>query len=104
MPYSTVDHGSAYNWNLPGNTIQSLSAKDLENHADVRAVLGQLALVADRGFTLHRKPRDDASEKEKKDYENDIKIGKFHKYDNISKRSIQRRVARLARRYGSAGI
>ena len=73
-------------------------------HADVRAVLGQLALVADQGFTFHRKPREDAQENEKNDYNQDIKAGRFHKYNNVSKRTLQRRVARLARRYGSAEV
>jgi len=103
-PYMTVDHDSTYGWNLNpfyDRTIQDLSTKELETHADVRAILGQLALIADRGFTFHRRPREDAQEKEKKDYDYDIKAGRFHKYDNISRRSLLRRSARFSQRYSS---
>ncbi|KAF1934485.1 hypothetical protein EJ02DRAFT_516926, partial [Clathrospora elynae] len=75
-PYVTEDHNSAYGWNknpFGGKTIQDLSTKELETHADVRGVLGQLALVADRGFTFHRKPHEDAQDKKKKDYDQDTK-------------------------------
>jgi len=103
-PYATTDHWGAYNWNQPidkkAKTVLDLTADELATHADVRAILGQLAYIADRGFTLHRKPHKDAGQDQKNTYDEHMKIGRFHKYENISKRSLQRRKMRFARRYG----
>ncbi|KAH7109045.1 hypothetical protein B0J11DRAFT_620455 [Dendryphion nanum] len=111
-PYKTSDHLQAYNWQRNpadkpksnGPTIADLTADQLATHADVRAIIGQMAVLADRGFTFHRKPREDAGEKEKKDYIEHMDRGWFHKYENISKRSLQivkRRLTILARRYAT---
>ncbi|KAF2689929.1 hypothetical protein K458DRAFT_483462 [Lentithecium fluviatile CBS 122367] len=103
-PYATTDHNGHYNWyqNNGGPTTQDLSAEQLATHADVRAILGQLAVISDRGFTLHRKPRDDANDKQKDDYKKDMKEGRLQKYDNISRRGVQGRITRHARNYASA--
>lgn len=80
-------------------TTQQLSIAELETHADVRCILGQLALFLDRGFTLRREPREDATTDQKKRYDEDIRNGKFVKYDNIWQWKTLKRLARLAKRY-----
>jgi hypothetical protein len=62
-----------------------------------------MAHIADRGFTFHRKPRDDANDKQKKDYTDGTKKGLFQRYENITKkkRAIQKRLGMVERRYAS---
>lgn len=96
----------AYCWNVNPfctATVQDLTAEELENLADVRAILGQMAHIADRGFSFHRKLREDANEKQKKDYTDATKKGHFQRYENITrkKRAIQRRLGMVKRRYTS---
>jgi hypothetical protein len=74
-------------------------------NADVRSYIGQLALVADRGYTMQRKPDDNAPQTEKDEYKKSIDAGMVFRYSNpTTKRSLQRRAARLARRYKRSGV
>ncbi|KAJ4295622.1 hypothetical protein N0V90_007635 [Kalmusia sp. IMI 367209] len=96
--YDTNDLGySISNPNAPRN-IRSLNADELMQNADVRAYLGQLAILADRGYTFQRIPLDSASKQEKADFNKNMEIGKLFLYSNLTRRGL-RHIERLARRY-----
>ncbi|KAF2679826.1 hypothetical protein K458DRAFT_421921 [Lentithecium fluviatile CBS 122367] len=80
-------------------TIRDLNAEQLMINADVRSYLGQLAMIADRGYSFQRKPLDSAPQREKDAWNENMKIGKLFLYRNLTKRSLKRRMERLARRY-----
>lgn len=104
-PYNTEDHMSTYGWstNIYGSdTMQKLSADQLATHADVRGILGQMAILDNRGWTFHRRPLQDATQKEIDDYSEAIRIGRLttypDKHETTPEGSPQRRRTKAARR------
>ncbi|KAF2675612.1 hypothetical protein K458DRAFT_437862 [Lentithecium fluviatile CBS 122367] len=97
--YNTIDNGYFIKPDGPGTTIRQLNAEELMKNADVRSYLGQMAILADKGYTFQRKPLDSAPQREKDAWNANMEIGKLFLYPNLTKRSLKRRMERLARRY-----
>jgi hypothetical protein len=96
---------NAYSWLTPsGNdpTILNISPEKLLKNADVRSLIGHMALLADRGFTLKREPANQGDTAAMVAYEDNRRKGRLFLYTYLTKRAIQRRMARLARRYKKA--
>ncbi|KAF1848008.1 uncharacterized protein K460DRAFT_426952 [Cucurbitaria berberidis CBS 394.84] len=99
--YDTIDNGYFISNPKANPNIRSLDAGELMKNADVRAYLGQLAILADRGYTFQRTPLESASKEEKADFSKNMEIGKLFLYPNLTKRGL-RNIGRLARRYNKA--
>ncbi|KAF2829385.1 hypothetical protein CC86DRAFT_368404 [Ophiobolus disseminans] len=96
--YDTIDNAYYISNPLGNPNIRAINADELLKNADVRAYLGQLAILAERGYTFQRAPHADASKEEKEEYNKNMELGKLFLYQNLTKRGL-RHINRLARRY-----
>jgi hypothetical protein len=103
LPYETADN--AYSWvdRIKDHPlITEVQPLWRVVNADVYKYIGQMAWLADRGFTLKRKPADDATQADKDEYNEHLAKGYLTTYDNLTKRSLQRQMAKQSRRYKKA--
>lgn len=94
--YDTLDHAYVLEKIHPrALSLQELDANTLMETADIWSYVGQMALIADRGYIFERPPPQPASEKEMNDYRARLEQFKLYMYPQITRRSLQGRAEPL---------